>query len=123
MSGVNYNLIEVKKLSKYFDVSKGAFGRKTGDLKAVNDVSFHLMKGESLGIVGESGSRKTTLGKCIIRAIKPSYGSILFNNNGNKIDLATASNKELRQVRKFFHKIFQDPFSSLNPTMTVHELI
>ena len=123
MSGVNYNLIEVKKLSKYFDVSKGAFGRKTGDLKAVNDVSFHLTQGESLGIVGESGSGKTTLGKCIIRAIQPSHGSILFNNNGNKIDLATASNKELRQVRKFFHMIFQDPFSSLNPTMTVLELI
>ena len=108
MSGVNYNLIEVKKLSKYFDVSKGAFGRKTGDLKAVNDVSFHLSKGESLGIVGESGSGKTTLGKCIIRAIQPSHGSILFNNNSNKIDLATASDKELRQVRKFFHKIFQE---------------
>ena len=123
MSGVNYNLVEVKKLSKYFDVSKGAFGRKTGDLKAVNDVSFHLSKGESLGIVGESGSGKTTLGKCIIRAIQPSHGSILFNNNGSKIDLATASNKELRQVRKFFHMIFQDPFSSLNPTMTVLELI
>ena len=123
MCGVNYKLIEVEKLSKYFDVSKGTFGRKTGDLKAVNDVSFHLAKGESLRIVGESGSGKTTLGKCIIRAIKPFYGSILFNNNGNKIDLATASNKELRQVRKFFHKIFQDPFSSLNPTMTVLELI
>ena len=123
MSGVNYNLIEVKKLSKYFDVSKGAFDRKIGDLKAVNDVSFHLTKGESLGIVGESGSGKTTLGKCIIRVIQPSHGSILLNNNGNKIDLATASNKELRQVGKFFHKIFQNPFSSLNPTMTVLELI
>ena len=122
MSGVNYNLIEVKKLSKYFDVSKGAFGRKTGILKQKR-VSFHLSKGESLGIVGESGSGKTTLGKCIIRAIQPSHGSILFNNNGSKIDLATASNKELRQVRKFFHMIFQDPFSSLNPTMTVLELI
>ena len=120
---MNYNLIEVKKLSKYFDVSKGVFGRKTGDLKAVNDVSLHLTEGESLGTVGESGSGKTTLGKCIIRAIQPSHGSILLNNNSNKIDLATASNKELRQVRKFLHKIFQDPFPSLNPTMTVLELI
>ena len=83
MSGVNYNLIEVKKLSKYFDVSKGAFGKKIGALKAVNDVSFHLMKGEFLGIVGEYGSGNTTLGKCIIRAIQTSHGSILFNNNGN----------------------------------------
>ena len=93
------------------------------NFKAVNDVSFHLTKGESLGIVGESSSGKTTLGKCNIRAIRPSHGSILFNNNGNKIDLATDSKKELRQVRKFFHKIFQDFFTSLNPTMTVLELI
>lgn len=77
MSGVNYNLIKVKKLSKYFDVSKGAFDRRTGDLKAVNNVSFHLTKGESLGIFGESGSGNTTHGKCIIRAIQPSHGSIL----------------------------------------------
>ena len=94
MSGVNYNPIEVNKLSKYFDISKGEFCRKTGELKAVNDVSFHLTKGESLGIIVESGSGKTILGKSIIQVIQPTHSSILYNNNGYKIDLPTASNKE-----------------------------
>ena len=71
MSGVAYNLLEVRNLAKSFSVSKGIFGRNKGYLKAVNDVSFDLQKGESLGIVGESGSGKTTLGRCLIRGIKP----------------------------------------------------
>ena len=77
ISEVNYNLIEFNKLSKYSDISKGAFSRKTGDLKAVNDVSYHFTKAESLGIIAESGSGKTILGKNIIRAIQPTHSSIL----------------------------------------------
>ena len=91
---MNHNLIEVNKLSKYFDVSEGEFCRKTGELKAVNYVPFHLTKGKSLRIIGESGSGKTVLGKSITQVIQPTHSSILYNNNGNKIDLPTASNKE-----------------------------
>ena len=92
-------------------------------MKAVNDVSFDLQKGESLGIVGESGSGKTTLGRCLIRGIKPTSGSILLRTAGRTMDLSSVDDRTIRNVRKHFHMIFQDPYSSLNPTMTVLELI
>ena len=123
MSGVVYNLLEVRNLAKSFAVSKGVFGRNKGYLKAVNDVSFDLQKGESLGIVGESGSGKTTLGRCLIRGIKPSNGSILFRTADRTMDLSSVDDRTIRNVRKHFHMIFQDPYSSLNPTMTVLELV
>ena len=123
MSGVAYNLLEVRNLAKSFSVSKGIFGRNKGYLKAVNDVSFDLQKGESLGIVGESGSGKTTLGRCLIRGIKPTSGSILLRTAGRTMDLSSVDDRTIRNVRKHFHMIFQDPYSSLNPTMTVLELI
>ena len=123
MSGVAYNLLEVRNLAKSFSVSKGIFGRIKGYLKAVNDVSFDLQKGESLGIVGESGSGKTTLGRCLIRGIKPTSGSILLRTAGRTMDLSSVDDRTIRNVRKHFHMIFQDPYSSLNPTMTVLELI
>ena len=123
MNGVEYNLLEVRNLVKSFAVSRGMFGRNKGYLKAVNDVSFDLSKGESLGIVGESGSGKTTLGRCLIRGIKPSDGSILFRTANGIMDLSSADDRSMRNVRKHFHMIFQDPYSSLNPTMTVLELV
>ena len=123
MSGVVSNLLEVRNLAKSFAVSKGVFGRNKGYLKAVNDVSFDLQKGESLGIVGESGSGKTTLGRCLIRGIKPTDGSILFRTDDRTMDLSSVSDRKIRNVRKHFHMIFQDPYSSLNPTMTVLELV
>ena len=123
MSGVAYNLLEVRNLAKSFSVSKGIFGRNKGYLKAVNDVSFDLQKGESLGIVGESGSGKTTLGRCLIRGIKPTSGSILLRTAGRTMDLSSVDDRTIRNVRKHFHMIFQDPYSSLNPTMTVLELV
>ena len=123
MSGVAYNLLEVRNLAKSFSVSKGIFGRIKGYLKAVNDVSFDLQKGESLGIVGESGSGKTTLGRCLIRGIKPTSGSILLRTAGRTMDLSSVDDRTIRNVRKHFHMIFQDPYSSLNPTMTVLELV
>ena len=123
MSGVASNLLEVRNLAKSFAVSKGVFGRNKGYLKAVNDVSFDLQKGESLGIVGESGSGKTTLGRCLIRGIKPTSGSILLRTAGRTMDLSSVDDRTIRNVRKHFHMIFQDPYSSLNPTMTVLELI
>ena len=123
MNGVEYNLLEVRNLVKSFAVSRGMFGRNKGYLKAVNDVSFDLSKGESLGIVGESGSGKTTLGRCLIRGIKPSEGSNLFRTANGIMDLSSADDRRMRNVRKHFHMIFQDPYSSLNPTMTVLELV
>ena len=123
MSGVVSNLLEVRNLAKSFAVSKGVFGRNKGYLKAVNDVSFDLQKGESLGIVGESGSGKTTLGRCLIRGIKPTNGSIRFRTADTTMDLSSVDDRTIRNVRKHFHMIFQDPFSSLNPTMTVLELV
>ena len=119
MSGVEYNLLEVRNLVKSFAVSRGVFGRNKGYLKAVNDVSFDLQKGESLGIVGESGSGKTTLGRCLIRGIMPTNGSILFRTIDRTMDLSSVDDRTIRNVRKHFHMIFQDPYSSLNPTMTV----
>ena len=123
MSGVVSNLLEVRNLAKSFAVSKGVFGRNKGYLKAVNDVSFDLQKGESLGIVGESGSGKTTLGKCLIRGIKPTNGLILFRTADTTMDLSSVDDRTIRNVREHFHMIFQDPYSSLNPTMTVLELV
>ena len=123
MSGVASNLLEVRNLAKSFAISKGVFGRNKGYLKAVNDVSFDLQKGESLGIVGESGSGKTTLGRCLIRGIKPTNGSILFRTADTTMDLSSVDDRTIRNVRKHFHMIFQDPYSSLNPTMTVLELV
>ena len=123
MSGVVSNLLEVRNLAKSFAVSKGVFGRNKGYLKAVNDVSFDLQKGESLGIVGESGSGKTTLGRCLIRGIKPTNGSIRFRTADTTMDLSSVDDRTIRNVRKHFHMIFQDPYSSLNPTMTVLELV
>ena len=123
MSGVVYNLLEVRNLAKSFAVSKGVFGRNKGYLKAVNDVSFDLQKGESLGIVGESGSGKTTLGRCLIRGIKPTNGLILFRTADTTMDLSSVDDRTIRNMRKHSHMIFQDPYSSLNPTMTVLELV
>jgi peptide/nickel transport system ATP-binding protein len=123
MSGAEYNLLEVRNLMKSFAISKGVFGTNKGYLKAVNDVSFDLQKGESLGIVGESGSGKTTLGRCLIRGIKPTNGSILFRTVDRTMDLSSVDDRTIRNVRKHFHMIFQDPYSSLNPTMNVLELV
>jgi peptide/nickel transport system ATP-binding protein len=123
MNGVEFNLLEVRNLEKSFAVSKGMFGKNKGYLKAVNDVSFNLAKGESLGIVGESGSGKTTLGRCLIRGIKPTSGSVFFRTSNVTMDLCSADDRKMRKVRKHFHMIFQDPYSSLNPAMTVLELV
>ena len=124
MNGVKSNLLEIKSVSKNFSVSKGLFGKVTGSIKAVDDVSLSIASGESFGIVGESGSGKTTLGRCIIRAIEPTNGSVIYNIDENtSFELIGLNKTELIKVKKYFHMIFQDPYSSLNPRMTVLELI
>ncbi len=120
-------LLEVRSLKKYFPIKKGLFSRLTGQVKAVDDVSFEVQVGETMGLVGESGCGKTTLGRCIVRAWPPTAGEILFyedKKSGERItDLAQLSVSELRPFRRQIQMIFQDPFGSLNPRMTLLQLI
>ncbi|MEY4545025.1 MAG: hypothetical protein RL685_1220 [Pseudomonadota bacterium] len=116
-------LLSVRNLCKHFPVlSKGFFRRRVGVVKACNDVSFDLARGETLGIVGESGSGKSTLARTLLRVSDPTSGSALFYGQ-EPVDLATLSSRELKQVRPQIQMIFQDPFSSLNPRMTVEQIV
>ena len=108
-------LIEVKNLKKYFDISVGMF--KSKSLKAVDDVSFTIQKGETLGLVGESGCRKTTVGRTILHLYKPTGGEVWYN--GKKIE----TKNDVNEFRKKATMVFQDPYSSLNPRMTVEDII
>ena len=111
-------ILEVRNLVKHFEVSGGFLGPH-GVVKAVDGVSFSIRRGETLGLVGESGCGKTTTGRCVLQLEKPTSGSILFEGR----DLVTASPVELRAVRRKMQVIFQDPYSSLNPRMTVGQII
>jgi oligopeptide transport system ATP-binding protein len=116
----NQTLIQVQDLKKYFPVSGGGiFSRTVGWLKAVDGVSFDIRKGETLGIVGESGCGKTTLGKVLLRLYEPSGGKVLFEGR-NIYDLRR---EDLRKLRREMQIVFQDPYASLNPRMTVGEII
>lgn len=112
-------LLEVKNLVTQFPIKGGLFGRTVDHHKAVNDVSFTLKKGQTLGLVGESGCGKTTLGRSILRLIEPAAGEIIYKGR----DITKASAEEMRQLRKQMQIIFQDPYSSLNPRMTVTEIL
>jgi len=117
-------LLEVRDLKKYFPIEKGFWRRRVGYVKAVDKVSFYINEGETMGLVGESGCGKTTLGKCILRAIEPTEGKILFKIGDNSVvDIASLEKNELRLIRKDIQMIFQDPYSSLNPRMTVFDII
>ena len=117
-------LLEVRGLKKHFPIEKGFFRSVLGTVKAVDGVSFHIREGETFGLVGESGSGKTTLGRCIVRGIDPTDGNIFFRlPDGVEVDIAAMSRGELRSVRRHFHMIFQDPYSSLDPRMTVLDII
>jgi oligopeptide transport system ATP-binding protein len=112
-------LLEVENLVKYFSITGGIFGREIGKVHAVDGVNFVLRKGKTLGLVGESGCGKSTLGRAIINLIQPNSGKVLFNN----IEISKLSSKQLRPLRKDLQIIFQDPFASLNPRMTVREIL
>jgi len=117
-------LLQVTGLCKYFPVhSKGFFKRQIGLVKACDDVSFSLQPGETLGLVGESGSGKTTAGRTILRAIDPTRGEVLFRDNGDAVNLAALPASQLKPLRRKMQMIFQDPFSSLNPRMTVGAIV
>jgi oligopeptide transport system ATP-binding protein len=112
-------LLEVKQISKSFPKSQGLFRPSRDSFFAVEDVSFELNQGETLAIVGESGCGKSTLARVLLRLIRESTGSILFEGN----DLTKISAKELRQFRKEMQIVFQDPYASLNPRMTVSDTL
>src|SRR5512141_101492 len=112
-------LLEVQGLKKYFPIKKGVFSKTVGNVKAVDDVSFTIKRGETLGLVGESGCGKTTTGRCILRLETPTSGEVVFEGR----DMAKLSDAELRGVRRRMQVIFQDPYSSLNPRMTVGQII
>jgi len=112
-------LLEVQNLKVYFPEKHGVFGRVHAQVQAVDDVSFCLASGETLGLVGESGCGKTTLGRAIVRLVEPTAGRVLFEGE----DIAKLSSGDLRAQRRKFQMIFQDPFDSLNPRMTVEEII
>ena len=117
-------LLEVNNLKMYFPITRGVFGGVKGYTKAADDVSFFIRKGETLGLVGESGCGKTTIGRCIARAYVPTAGEILYRQSDDSVvDLAKLEGKDVRPYRKDIRMIFQDPYSSLNPRMTVFELV
>ncbi len=112
-------LIDVKNLKKYFYKDTGIISKKMQEIKAVDDVSFYIKKGETLGLVGESGCGKTTAGRTIMRLYEPTGGQILYNET----DIAKLSQKEFMPYRKKIQMIFQDPYASLDPRMTVADII
>jgi len=116
----NKSLLRIKGLKKYFPIMKGLLiDRNIGDIKAVDGISLDIFQGETLGLVGESGCGKSTTGYAILYLDKPTQGQVLFDN----IDLASLNDKELRKLRPRMQMIFQDPYASLNPRMTVGELV
>jgi len=113
------NLLQVRNLKVHFPLRRGALGAKEQSVKAVDDVNLDLAAAETLGVVGESGCGKTTLGRAIVRLIKPTSGRVLFEGQ----DITTLSFRDLRNLRRGFQMIFQDPIGSLNPRMTVEEIV
>lgn len=115
----NTPILEVRNLRKFFPIYKGLFSRHVADVRAVDNVSFVLNKGETMGLVGESGCGKTTAGRCILRLIEPSSGEVFFQGQ----DILKLPQNRMREVRRGMQIIFQDPYSSLNPRKTVSDLI
>ena len=118
-------LLSVRGLSKHFPVLSGGFRHKlTGVVRAVDNVSFDLAPGETLGLVGESGSGKTTIVRSILRALTPTAGEVVFRlPDGRTVDLAQLPERELKPLRQHVQMVFQDPYSSLNPRMTVRDIV
>jgi peptide/nickel transport system ATP-binding protein len=116
-------LLDVKGLKKYFPIRRGLLQKTVGVVKAVDDVTFSLNQGETLSLVGESGCGKTTTARCILRAIKPTAGQVLLLDNGEVLDVATVPKSRLQSLRRQMQMIFQDPFSSLNPRMTLLDIV
>ncbi len=112
-------IVEVKDLKMYFPITRGVFRRKIADIKAIDGVSFAIKKHETLGLVGESGCGKTTVGRCILRLYKPTEGSIFFNGT----DISVLPERKIRPLRSAMGTIFQDPYGSLNPRQTAGSIV
>ena len=120
MSPEQETLVQVRNLKKYFPIYKGALiQRHVGDIKAVDGVSFDIFKGETLGLVGETGSGKTTVGRTMIRLYEPTEGVVTLDG----VNLFNLKSKDMSQIRRRIAIIFQDPYASLNPRMTIGSII
>ncbi len=117
------SLVRVEGLSKFFPLTRGLFRESRSFIHAVEDVNFAIAPGRSLGLVGESGSGKTTTGKLLVRLLDPTAGHIYLKTNGGEVDIATLRGKELKAFRRQVQMIFQDPYESLNPRLTVFDTI
>ena len=118
----NKTLIQIQNLSVNFPIKKGVFSKPI-NLKAFDNISFNIMRGETLGLVGESGSGKTTIGRAILNALNETQGEITYKTEKEEIDLSTLKGKALRKFRQRMQLIFQDPYTSLSPRMTVRDII
>ncbi len=123
MNSNHDNILEVKDLQKFFPIRRGLLKKVVGHVRAVDDVSFEVRRGETLGLVGESGCGKTTAGRCLLRLIEPTGGEIAIRHDGKTTDILALSQKQLKAFRPFMQMIFQDPNSSLNPRMTVGDIV
>ena len=123
-NGADNTLLEITNLRKYFPIKQGLLRREVGAIRAVDDVSFDIKEGETLGLVGESGCGKTTTARCILRAVEPTSGEVLYRSaDGSVVDVAAVPRTQLRSLRREMQMIFQDPFSSLNPRMTLLDIV
>jgi oligopeptide/dipeptide ABC transporter ATP-binding protein len=117
-------VLAVEHLKKHFPIRRGLLRRVVGQVRAVDDVSFSIAKGETLSLVGESGCGKTTTSRCILRALAPTAGRVRFlTERGGEVDVASLAKSELRPLRRQMQMIFQDPYGSLNPRMTIGDII
>ena len=117
-------MLRINNLVKYFPIQKGFLRRTVGNVRAVDDISFEVNEGDTLALVGESGCGKTTTARCVLRAIEPTSGEILFRTkDGERVDITTLPKGQLRELRSDMQMIFQDPFGSLNPRMTLLDIV
>jgi oligopeptide/dipeptide ABC transporter ATP-binding protein len=122
-TAAEHPVLEVSDLRKHFPIRKGLLRRRVGAVRAVDGVSFTISQGETLALVGESGCGKTTVSRCILRALAPSSGAIRFTVDGRTHDLATLPRRAIRPLRRHMQMVFQDPYASLSPRMVVADII